>query len=144
MYSSLTAGDGPNCLIIMTSIVSPLQGTQLQPGTILSGSWGYSMTIVDFYVVVKCTEKTAWVQQIQAHEVDHGPAGGHAVPELTRKPALVFQNREDGQGGEMVQAPIKMFRIRKDKDGTEWLWNSKFNCSLRIWNGKRVYSNHWD
>lgn len=128
----------------MTLVASPLQGTILQPGTILSGSWGYSMTIVDFYVVVKCTEKTAWVQEIQKHEVDHGPAGGHATPELSRKPAQILQNREDGQGCERVTAPIKMFRIRRDNDGTEWLWNSKFKCSLRIWNGQHVYSNHWD
>ena len=128
----------------MTLIAPPLQGTQLQPGTILSSSWGYSMTIVDFYVVVRCTEKTAWVQQIQSHEVDNGPEGGHAVPELTRKPKLVFQNRADNQGGELVEAPIKSFRIKKDRDGEEFLWNSKLNRSMRIWNGKQLYSNHWD
>jgi len=128
----------------MTLIAPPLQGTQLQPGTILSSSWGYSMTIVDFYVVVRCTEKTAWVQQIQSHEVDNGPEGGHAVPELTRKPKLVFQNRADNQGGELVEAPIKSFRIKKGSDGEEFLWNSKLNRSMRIWNGKQLYSNHWD
>jgi hypothetical protein len=128
----------------MTLIAPPLQGTQLQPGTILSSSWGYSMTIVDFYVVVRCTEKTAWVRQIESHEVDHGPEGGHAVPELTRKPKLVFHNRADGQGGELVEAPIKSFRIKKDRDGEEWLWNSKLQRTMRIWNGKQLYSNHWD
>lgn len=128
----------------MTLIAPPLQGTQLQPGTILCGSWGYNMTIVDFYVVVRCTEKTAWVQEIQKHEIDNGPHGGHTTPELSRKPALVLQNRADGEGCERVVAPIKMFRIRRDDDGNEWLWNSKFKCSLRIWNGKHMYSNHWD
>jgi hypothetical protein len=128
----------------MTFIAPPLQGTQLQPGTILSSSWGYSMTIVDFYVVVRCTEKTAWVRQIESHEVDHGPEGGHAVPELTRKPKLVFHNRADDQGGELVEAPIKSFRIKKDRDGEEWLWNSKLQRTMRIWNGKQLYSNHWD
>ncbi len=128
----------------MTTIAPPLQGTQLQPGTILSSSWGYSMTIVDFYVVVRCTEKTAWVQQIESHEVDKGPAGGYAVPELTRNPKLVFQNRADGEGGELVVAPIKSFRIKKGSDGEEFLWNSKLNRSMRIWNGKQIYSNHWD
>jgi hypothetical protein len=102
------------------------------------------MTIVDFYVVVRCTEKTAWVRQIESHEVDKGPAGGYAVPELTRKPKLVFQNRANGQGGELVEAPIKSFRIKKGSDGEEWLWNSKLNRSMRIWNGKQLYSNHWD
>jgi hypothetical protein len=128
----------------MTLIAPPLQGTQLQPGTILSSSWGYSMTIVDFYVVVRCTEKTAWVQQIQSHEVDNGPEGGHAVPELTRKPKLVFQNRADNQGGELVEAPVKSFRIKTDRDGEEWLWNSKLQRTMRIWSGKQLYSNHWD
>ena len=128
----------------MTLIAPPLQGTQLQPGTILSSSWGYSMTIVDFYVVVRCTEKTAWVQQIQSHEVDNGPEGGHAVPELTRKPKLVFQNRADNQGGELVEAPIKSFRIKTDRDGEEWLWNSKLQRTMRIWSGKQLRINHWD
>jgi hypothetical protein len=128
----------------MTLIAPPLQGTQLQPGTILSSSWGYSMTIVDFYVVVRCTEKTAWVQQIQSHEVDNGPEGGHAVPELTRKPKLVFQNRADNQGGELVEAPVKSFRIKTDRDGEEWLWNSKLQRTMRIWSGKQLRINHWD
>ena len=128
----------------MTLVAPPLQGTQLQPGTILSSSWGYSMTIVDFYVVVRCTEKTAWVRQIQSHEVDKGPEGGHAVPELTRKPKLVFQNRADNQGGELVEAPIKSFRIKTDRDGEEWLWNSKLQRTMRIWNGKQLRINHWD
>jgi hypothetical protein len=128
----------------MTLVAPPLQGTQLQPGTILSSSWGYSMTIVDFYVVVRCTEKTAWVQQIQSHEVDNGPEGGHAVPELTRKPKLVFQNRADNQGGELVEAPVKSFRIKTDRDGEEWLWNSKLQRTMRIWSGKQLRINHWD
>jgi hypothetical protein len=128
----------------MTLIAPPLQGTILQPGTILSSSWGYNMTIVDFYVVVRCTEKTAWVQKIQGCEIDNGPKGGHAVPEMSRKPALVFQNRADGKGGEMVEAPIKSFRIKKHDDGTEWLWNSKLQRSMRIWNGQKLYINHWD
>ena len=128
----------------MTLIAPPLQSSVLQPGTILSSSWGYSMTIVDFYVVVRCTEKTAWVQQIQSHEVDKGPEGGHAVPELTRKPKLVFQNRADGEGDELVEAPIKSFRIKKDRDGEEWLWNSKLQRTMRIWNGKQLRINHWD
>ena len=128
----------------MTLVAPPLQGTQLQPGTILSSSWGYSMTIVDFYVVVRCTEKTAWVQQIQSHEVDNGPEGGHAVPELTRKPKLVFQNCADNQGGELVEAPVKSFRIKTDRDGEEWLWNSKLQRTMRIWSGKQLRINHWD
>ena len=128
----------------MTLTAPPLQGTILQPGTILSSSWGYSMTIVDFDVVVRGTEKTAGVQQIESHEVDKGPAGGYAVPELTRKPKLVFQNRADGEGGELVVAPIKSFRIKKSSDGEEFLWNSKLQRSMRIWSGKQIYSNHWD
>lgn len=128
----------------MTIIAPPLQGTQLQPGTILSSSWGYSMTIVDFYVVMRCTEKTAWVQQIESCEEDKGPEGGHAVPELSRKPKMVFQNRADNQGGELVEAPIKSFRIKRHDDGTEWLWNSKLQRTMRIWDGRHQRINHWD
>ncbi len=131
-------------LTVMTLIAPPLQGTQLQPGTILTSSWGYSMTIVDFYVVVRCTEKTAWVQQIESCEVDKGPEGGHAVPELTRKPKLVFQNRADNQGGELVEAPIKSFRIKRHNNGEEWLWNSKLQRTMRIWDGRQQRINHWD
>jgi hypothetical protein len=43
-----------------------------------------------------------------------------------------------------VEAPIKSFRIKKDHDGKEWLWNSKLQRTMRIWDGRRQRLNHWD
>ena len=43
---------------------------KLEVGTILAKSWGYSMTIVQYYVVVRRTHVTAWVREIQKNIVD--------------------------------------------------------------------------
>lgn len=59
------------------------QKNLLQVGDILVSSWGYDMTIVDFYEVVKVTAKTATIRPVSAH-VTYGqccsPQGGRVMP----------------------------------------------------------------
>lgn len=38
--------------------------TTLTPGMILVGTWGYEQTNVDFYVVTRTTERTAWLRPV--------------------------------------------------------------------------------
>ena len=45
------------------------------PGTIFSASWGYDMTIVDFYQVVKRTGKSVYVRPIAANKDGGGWSG---------------------------------------------------------------------
>ena len=59
---------------------------KLEVGTILTKSWGYSMTIVQYYVVVRRTHVTAWVREIEKNIVDdNGKGNGTATPHLSAK-----------------------------------------------------------
>lgn len=46
----------------MTTTTNPLQA-----GAILSSSWGYEQTNVDFYEVTRATAKTVWLRRIEAN-----------------------------------------------------------------------------
>lgn len=98
-------------------------------GEVAYTSWGYSMTIVDFYVVVKRTQKSVWVAPIASKfDGPEGIGGGHVLPSDDREPT--------GQ--------VQRFLIKTDSDGTEWAWMSKLDRSLRIHTGKPVYYNTYD
>jgi hypothetical protein len=57
-------------------------GTDLiEVGEILSASWGYSMTLVDFYQVIKKTAKTITVAEIASEFTDPSRySGSHVMP----------------------------------------------------------------
>lgn len=52
-----------------------------QVGDILEGSWGYDQTNIDFYRVVKRTDKTVWMRKMQTRHVsDAGFMSDHVEP----------------------------------------------------------------
>lgn len=55
---------------------------KLKPFDILSSSWGYDQTNVDYYSVVRATDKTVWLQPIRGHMVssEGGSMCGYSVP----------------------------------------------------------------
>ena len=77
---------------------------QLTPGQILTCSWGYSMTLNNWYVVTRVTKASVWIQEI-CGEVsnDHGTGEGRAMPTMDRTPALEY-NKE----GEQVPGVLKI------------------------------------
>lgn len=54
------------------------------PGTVFVSTWGYDQTNVDFYVVVKATEQSVWLQPIGQRTVaETGWASETVEPSLT-------------------------------------------------------------
>lgn len=95
------------------------QPTDVEVGDILCASWGYSMTIVDFYRVVKRTKATVWLEQLESRNVSG-----------------------DGWSGTCV--PVNKVKPNKDVDGKPFRINTKpfsFVCKvksayLEYWTGK--------
>ena len=61
----------------------------MKKGDILVSSWGYDQTNIDFYEVVKVTEKTATLIELKSNRVEDGymhyrvtpiPGSGHGKP----------------------------------------------------------------
>ena len=55
-------------------------------GTILANEWGYSMQLVDFYKVIKETDKTLLVERIGLKETSSGYMCGYAIPDENGRP----------------------------------------------------------
>ena len=49
--------------------VNPHASETVEVGTVFSASWGYDQTNVDFFVVVRCTAKTAWILPMDSKNV---------------------------------------------------------------------------
>ena len=96
----------------------------LKAGDIVSGTWGYSMTIPEFAVVTRRTEKTVWFKKIRKDRANMmGPEG----PIL---PPVVDDAKE------------RRAKIRRLGDGIE-----RFDfgyASMSKWNGNVVYANYLD
>ena len=51
-------------------------------GDILFSSWGYEQTNVDFYQVVKATEKTIWIKELKKLKKFSSGMSGWALPDI--------------------------------------------------------------
>ncbi len=51
-------------------------------GDILSSSWGYDQTNVDFYKVLRFTGKSVVIQRIESDTTEEGFMCGHSVPHV--------------------------------------------------------------
>lgn len=77
---------------------------QLQVGDILVCSWGYNMTIVDFYrvteLVGKCSVK---IEEISSIAMDHDSSGGYwVVPEQEEKGTPIDRRFKVGTSGDSI------------------------------------------
>jgi len=54
------------------TLVPPHVAEKIEPGAILYSSWGYDQTNIDFYYVVRTTEKSCWlVPMANVHHDNH-------------------------------------------------------------------------
>lgn len=51
-------------------------------GDIITNSWGYDQTNVDFYRIVKTSQHYVWIQAIAAHTSETGFMSGKSVPHI--------------------------------------------------------------
>lgn len=106
---------------------------------ILFDSWGYNMTIVDFYEVIKETSKTVTIKPIGSIETADGYLCGTAVPNPTVK------------GDDTFVARKRVFEtldglVRTQKYCYRSSIGDKFGKvhTLFEWDGRPLYYNHCD
>lgn len=104
--------------------------TESLVGKVLVNSWGYSMTIVDFYKVVRETEKTVVVVPLKGGETKvEGFLSGTVMP------------------SEVIDGD-KQFRLYKRANGSEQCFAGSLGSSvmhyLRLWDGRPEHFNHCD
>ena len=112
----------------MTAALSILQTEQFEVGQIVCSSYGYNMTIVEFYLVDRMTKSNVWLRPIgRIVKNDDGRGDGTAEPSLDFKAAdsLVFRKKIQhyDSGNQYVSDSIKSFSI---------------------WDGRPKYHNTWD
>lgn len=65
----------------------------MKKGDILVSSWGYEQTNIDFYEVVKATEKTATLVELKSRREMDGYMRYHAMPILGSAHGKPFRRR---------------------------------------------------
>ncbi len=105
-----------------------LQTRQFETNQIVYSSFGYDMTIIEFYLIDRMTKSSVWLRPIgRIVKNDDGRGDGTAEPSLESKAAdnLVFRKR-----------------IQHSCDGCQYISDSI--KSFSIWNGRPQYHNTWD
>lgn len=126
------SSDVPQPPEAMSAAVTLQECKTFKSGQILSCSWGYSMTIVNFFVVIRRTEKTVWIQPIgRSVKNDNGMGNGTAMPDMELN----------------ATGPVQRFKIQTGgmyDDGAETIWDRRHQTSIRIWSMKPQYMNTYD
>ena len=107
-----------------------LQTDRFELGQIVCSSYGYDMTLVEFYVVTRMTKASVWLRPINCIVTgDDGRGEGRAMPDM------------DSIGRLLDYSPSFRKKI-KVSDGKQYVSDSiKY---FRIWDGKPEYYNSWD
>ena len=110
--------------------VSPpiLQSKQFEIDQIVCSSYGYNMTIVEFYVVDRISKSSVWLRPIgRIVKDDEGRGDGTAEPSLDFQATdnLVFRKK-----------------IQHSSDGFQYI--SDNIKAYSIWDGRPKYHNTWD
>jgi hypothetical protein len=78
---SLVGGNAPDRRGDQLTVIQQETQQTVKVGDILVSSWGYDQTNVDFYEVVKTTEKTVWFISIGSKIVDGNGHRGSVIPD---------------------------------------------------------------
>ena len=104
-----------------------LQTDRFELGQIVCSSYGYYMTLVEYYVVTRMTKASVWLRPINCIVTgDDGRGEGRAMPDSSWQASddKVFRKKiQVSEGKQYVSDSIKYFRI---------------------WGGKPEYYNSWD
>jgi hypothetical protein len=100
----------------------------LHVGQVLQGSFGYDMTINQFFVIQRLTASSVWIFEVAAIvSDDNGTGSGTAVADPALAPV-----------GPVIRRKIK-------QSGTYGPYvNLGDCCSLSPWSGRPVYHNTYD
>ena len=100
-----------------------------QIGQIVTGSFGYDMTLNQFYIVERVSDSSAWIRQVLTQvSHDDGRGNGTAIAHPALEPC-----------GSLTRHKIQ----RSGLDGEPWL-RHKCVGFLRLWDGRPKYQNSYD
>jgi hypothetical protein len=110
-----------------------------EPGDVLSCSWGYDQTNVDWYQVIRATPSSIWIRKIRAEFVG-GTQGTDYVVGI--KDAFIPDEEDGGKRERRYLAESgAVRRWHKTSDG--------YGCSIEsyssayLWYGKPLYQTAW-
>lgn len=129
------SGDASPAQVAAASVSSssePVSKYGLKVGDILSGSWGYSMTIVEFYKVVKIVSPCrVEIAEIGSEVVRSDRGGGeNLMPDPDR----------------VIGEPVikNVMKNRYSSDENDFYIKINDSCNIRPWSGRPMYQNTWD
>lgn len=116
---------------------------KVEIGTIFVSSWGYDQTNIDFYKVIKMTDKTVWLQEVEKEYLKqtgwaHYEVKATNIPKIYTK--FIYNNEGYKVGEKEVEAPI----IRKklgESYGKVYVRISSFEYAY-VWNGQTKIETH--
>lgn len=93
--------------------------TKLQVGDILSSSWGYEQTNVDFYQVQRLAGKTmVEVVKVENQIVDYNETSDYVKPYTANKGSKIYRRKIQGADTERPYINISTFQFARLWDGT--------------------------
>lgn len=108
----------------------------VEVGDVVVDVWGYSMTIVDFYKVIRMTEKSIFVVPIGSKEVGEGGyLSGRVIADTEKVGTEVscMRKRIGYRGQQVFNGTLKSATGSKLEGHT-----------VMMWNGEPKYYNHCD
>lgn len=113
-------------------------------GDILSSSWGYDQTNVDFYKVVKTTEFSVWIQKLGQKITE---ITGWAHEKVVPTDSSDYQVRIWDENGSTAEFETRTHSIHRHKIQYGWS-NGSYGVSLTsfssasLWDGKPEDQSH--
>ena len=106
-------------------------------GDIVTSTWGYSMTLVDFYEVVRVTPSKVELRELKQDAEYDGYLSGHATP----RPG----EYEEPSNGPFSIQPGQLCKVRPDGIIVIPSYPGARDCNhAGKWNGQPKYFNHCD
>ena len=100
-------------------------------GDIMYDSWGYEQTNIDFYQVVKTSDKSVWLRPIAGEQVSQtGPFSANVKP-----------IKNEFIGDDVMRKPVKFYKVGGDDGKRNYYVPSKFgSITLYDAGGRGVHS----
>lgn len=112
-----------------------------QVGDILVSSWGYDQTNIDFYKVVKATEKSVWLQPIKQQTVQQtGWLSENVMP--VDEPATDFAWNEKGERVDITLGSARYKIHISNNSGNYYVKLNSYSYAY-LWNGKPMNQTHY-
>lgn len=113
----------------MTTATATATAQTFQIGQVVTGSFGYDMTLNEFYIVERVSDSSVWIRQVSTQvSNDNGRGNGAAIADPALEPF----------------GPLTRHKIQRSyMNGEPWL-RHKCLGFLRLWDGRPKYQNSYD